>query len=257
MKMHAYAGKGKLAIHSLELSTLVEETRQLLLSAISKKAETRGELKPGVFVDGDPDWMRPLLLCKRGIARARLLKSLMPKKITRSKATPLDISPHTIERRIYLIRGQKVMLDEDLADLYRVENRSLVQAMKRNAERFPSDFMFQLSKGEWHSLRSQIVISKGRGGRRYPPYAFTEQGVAMLATVLKSKRAVLVNVEIIRTFVRLRRVLATHEDLARKFDALEGKYDAQFKVVFDAIRELMKPPPEDSRRSIGFKRHKE
>ena len=181
----------------------------------------------------------------------------MTKKKKATLAHALSIPPQLIERRIYLIRGQKVMLDEDLADLYRVENRALVQAMKRNAERFPSDFMFQLSKGEWHSLRSQIVISKGRGGRRYPPYAFTEQGVAMLSTVLKSKRAVLVNVEIMRAFVRLRRVLATHEDLARKLDALERKYDAQFKVVFDAIRELMKPPPEDAKRSIGFKPQKE
>jgi hypothetical protein len=181
----------------------------------------------------------------------------MPKKKTRSAATVLAISPHTIERRIYLIRGQKVMLDEDLADLYRVENRALVQAMKRNTERFPSDFMFQLSKAEWNSLRSQTVIPKGRGGRRYPPYAFTEQGVAMLSTVLKSKRAVLVNVEIMRAFVRLRRVLATHEDLARKLNALERKYDAQFKVVFDAIRELMKPPPEGPKPRIGFKPHKE
>jgi len=156
-----------------------------------------------------------------------------------------------IEKSILLIRGQKVMLDTDLANLYGVETRTLTQAVKRNAERFPSDFMFQLTRDEFDSLRSQIVISKGKGGRRYRPYAFTEQGVAMLSTVLRSKRAVQVNVEIMRAFVRLRQMLAAHKDLAHKLAALEKKYDEQFKVVFDAIRNLM-TPIEKPRKKIGF-----
>lgn len=159
-----------------------------------------------------------------------------------------------IEQRIFSIRNERVMLDSDLAVLYGVQTRSLVQAVKRNISRFPSDFMFRLTKSEHDNLRSQIVTSKrsGRGGRRYAPYAFTEQGVAMLSSVLKSKRAVNVNIEIMRTFVRLRRILATHADLARKLMTLESKYDAQFKVVFDAIRALMEPPPEPKRKQIGF-----
>ena len=180
----------------------------------------------------------------------------MPKKKPRSAALQLAIPPQLIERRIYLIRGQKVMLDAELAELYRVENRALIQAMKRNIERFPADFMFQLNKDEWRLLRSQIVISSSTwGGRRYPPYAFTEQGVAMLSTVLKSKRAVAVNIEIMRAFVRLRRFLASHDELARKLEALErghGEHDAKINVIFEAIRKLMKPPPDKPKRSIGF-----
>jgi hypothetical protein len=162
-----------------------------------------------------------------------------------------------IEKSILLIRGHKVMLDKDLADLYGVEIRVLVQAVKRNEKRFPEDFVFQLSKEEYDFLRSQIVILKrGRGHhRKYLPYVFTEQGVAMLSSVLKSERAVLVNVEIMRTFVRLRRMLAGHEELARKLAALEKKYDRQFKVVFDAIRELM-APSKPKGRLIGFERQK-
>lgn len=157
-----------------------------------------------------------------------------------------------VERRIFLIRGHKVMLDSGLAELYGVKTEVLNQAVKRNHERFPEDFMFRLTTQETASLRSQFVISKeGRGGRRYLPYAFTEQGVAMLSGVLNSKRAVQVNITIMRAFVKLRRMLATHKDLARKLEELEGKYDAQFKAVFDAIRELMRPP-EPSRRRIGF-----
>jgi ORF6N domain len=156
-----------------------------------------------------------------------------------------------IERRIFLLRGQKVMLSSDLANLDNVEPRALVQALKRNIERFPADFMFQLNDEEFRSLKSQIVTSSWGGLRRAAPYAFTEQGVAMLSSVLHSKRAIQVNIEIMRAFVRLRRMLASHADLARKLDTLETKYDAQFKVVFDAIRELMKPP-EPNRRRIGF-----
>jgi len=159
-----------------------------------------------------------------------------------------------IERAIFMFRGQKVMLDGDLALLYGVETRALVQAVKRNAPRFPVDFMFQLSDDEAEFLRSQTVILKkgGRGEhRKYSPYAFTEQGVAMLSSVLHSPRAVQVNIEIMRAFVRLRQMLATNADLARKLAALEKKYDAQFKVVFEAIRELMSPP-EKPRHRIGF-----
>ena len=157
----------------------------------------------------------------------------------------------SIESSIFLIRGQKVMLSTHLAALYEVEPRALVQAVKRNIERFPSDFMFQLTAEEFGNLKSQIVISSWGGMRRASPYAFTEQGVAMLSSVLRSRRAVRVNIEIMRAFVKLREMLATHKDLARKLEQLERKYDAQFKVVFDAIRQLMAPPQAKGRR-IGF-----
>jgi phage regulator Rha-like protein len=163
-----------------------------------------------------------------------------------------------IERSILLIRGQKVMLDIDLASLYGVETGALVRAVKRNRDRFPTDFMFQLTKEEFDSLRCQIGTSKtaGRGGRRYPPYAFTEQGVAMLSGVLRSKRAVQVNIAIMRAFVRLREILATHKDLARKLEAMERKYDEQFRGVFEAIRQLMEPPePKTGRIGFHAKRH--
>ncbi len=174
------------------------------------------------------------------------------KQNSRELALPL-LSAGFIERRIYLIRKQKVMLDTDLAELYGVETRVLVQAVKRNIERFPSDFMFQLTKEEDELLRSHSVISKtGRGGRRYLPYAFTEQGVAMLSGVLHSPRAVQVNVAIMRTFVKLREMLTTHKGLAQKLEALEKKYDRQFKVVFDAIRQLMGPEEPPKQQRIGF-----
>jgi hypothetical protein len=155
---------------------------------------------------------------------------------------------------IRLIRGERVLLDADLAILYAVPTKALVQATKRNADRFPSDFMFQLTRREHAGLRSQIVTSKNggrRGGRRSPPYAFTEQGVAMLSSVLRSSRAVAVNVEIMRAFVRLRRLMAAHADLAQRLDALEQRYDGHFRVVFNAIRRLMAVPPAPARR-IGF-----
>ena len=156
-----------------------------------------------------------------------------------------------IERSILLIRGQKVMLSTHLAELYEVETRVLNQAVKRNISRFPEDFMFQLNTSEAEQLVSQNVIPHKKYFGGSLPYAFTEQGVAMLSSVLNSERAIKVNIEIMRAFVRLRRMLATHADLARKLEALEKKYDAQFKVVFEAIRELMKPP-ETKRRPIGF-----
>jgi hypothetical protein len=147
-----------------------------------------------------------------------------------------------------------VVLLADLAALYGVETRSLVQAVKRNSARFPADFMFRLTDEEAAILRSQTGISSGaHGGRRYRPYAFTEHGVAMLSTVLRSERAIQVSIEVVRAFVRLRSMLAGNADLARKLAALERKYDVQFKVVFDAIRELMAPSSK-ARRPIGFRR---
>jgi hypothetical protein len=158
-------------------------------------------------------------------------------------ATKRTVIPvERIEQSIFMLRGMRVMFDSDLAVLYGVETRALIQAVHRNIERFPDDFMFQTTKEEFDHLKSQNVISSSRwGGRRYPPYAFTEQGVAMLSTVLRSDRAVLVNVEIMRTFVRFRALLASNADLARRLDRLEKKQDAQFKTVFDAIRRLMAP----------------
>lgn len=162
--------------------------------------------------------------------------------------------------RIRSIRGHKVLLASDLAALYGVQTKALVQAVKRNLERFPSDFAFQLTEQEVRALRSQIVTldeaNNGPQGRgkfaKYVPYAFTEQGVAMLSSVLKSKQAVRVNVEIMRAFVRLRDLIGHNRDLAKRLDDLESKYDRQFKVVFDAIRELMAPPAPAPKRRIGF-----
>jgi len=157
-----------------------------------------------------------------------------------------------VERRIFLIRGEKVMLDSDLAEMYGVVTKTLNRAVRRNRERFPSDFMFELRVKEIALLRYQFGTSNaGRGGRRYRPFVFTEQGVAMLSSVLHSDRAIQVNIAIMRAFVRLRRLLATHRDLARKLDELEQKYDKRFAVVFVAIRRLMAQvdPP---RRRIGF-----
>jgi len=169
--------------------------------------------------------------------------------VNKKSLIPVD----RIEKAILLIRGQKVMLDADLAELYGVETKVLVQAVKRNLERFPEDFMFQLSQEEFGILRSQIVTSSDWGGRRYSPYAFSEQGVAMLSSVLRSRRAIQVNIEIMRAFIRLRQILASHVELARKLDALEKKYDAQFRQVFEAIRQLMSPS-EPKRRPIGFRK---
>lgn len=152
-----------------------------------------------------------------------------------------------VAAQMYVIRGQTVMFDADLAALYGVETRALVQAVKRNAERFPQDFMFQLTDKEAEHLRSQFVTSSW-GGRRYNPYAFTEHGVAMLSSVLRSKRAVEVNITIVRTFVRLRRILATNEDLARKV----AQHDRQIAVLFDQVKHLLEPPPAPKKPPIGF-----
>ncbi len=166
--------------------------------------------------------------------------------------TEISVDILAIERSIRIIRGDKVILDKDLAELYGVETKNLIKAVKRNLDRFPADFMFQLTNQEFADLRFQSGTSSQWGGRRYPPYAFSEQGVAMLSSVLSSSRAVLVNIEIMRTFVRLRRLMASHADLADRLEALEQKYDAQFRAVFDAIRQLM-VPLESEKKSIGFK----
>jgi len=158
-----------------------------------------------------------------------------------------------IESWIFQVRGKKIMLDSDLALLYGVETKVLIQAVKRNKARFPEDFMFQLTKEEFISLRSQTVTSN-RGGRRYLPYAFTEQGVAMLSSVLNSNRAILVNIHIMRAFVNLRRIGLTYIGLKRKIEAIEKKYDAQFKIVFDALKKLLEPPVKE-KRIIGFRTH--
>ena len=171
--------------------------------------------------------------------------------------TPVPIED--ITRGIRILRGHKVLLDEDLATLYGVVTGALIQAVKRNIARFPMDFMFQLTVAEWTALKSQTVISKpGRGGRRFAPYAFTEQGVAMLSSVLGSERAIAVNIEIMRTFVQLRGLLASNKKLARRFEQLEARLDKKLAdhddaiaAVLSAIRQLMNPPT-PKRRSIGF-----
>ena len=156
-----------------------------------------------------------------------------------------------VERMIILVRGEKVMLDRDLAEIYGVETKVLNQAVKRNPSRFPADFMFQLTLGEWNSLRSQSVTLKRGGHRKYLPYAFTEHGALMVANVLNSERAARTSVQVVRAFVKLRQLLASNTELARKLDAMEKKYDARFKVVFDAIRQLMSPSAKP-KREIGF-----
>ena len=178
----------------------------------------------------------------------------------------LALKPENIAQLVFFLRGEKVMFDSDLARLYGVTTKALNQAVARNKTRFPNDFAFRLTGSEFDGLRSQIVTSSpredrlrsqivtsksGRGGRRYRPYAFTEQGVAMLSSVLRSARAVEVNIAIMRTFVQLRRLMDTNRDLARKIEALENKYDEQFAEVFAAIKELVAPPTEPKRR-IGF-----
>ncbi len=164
----------------------------------------------------------------------------------------LVISAGVVDKKILFLRGERVLLDRDLAELYRVKSIALRQAVKRNRTRFPGDFLLQLTKREAAILVSQSVIPSQQSLGGHLPYAFTEQGVAMLSSVLRSKRAVQVNVEIMRAFVRLRAMLSANVDLARKLDQLEMKYDAQFKVVFDAIRQLMTPSAEPPRKRIGY-----
>ncbi len=170
----------------------------------------------------------------------------------------LIIPEQKIAGKIYLFQDRKVMLDSDLAELYEVPTGVLIQAVKRNPARFPEDFMVQLNKKEFGGLRSQFVISKGRGGRRYLPYVFTEQGIAMLSSVLNSERAVQVNIQIMRTFTKMREYLAVHDDLRRKIEGVEKKFSGKFKkhgrqfaAVFEAIRRLAAPSAK-TRRRIGF-----
>jgi hypothetical protein len=163
----------------------------------------------------------------------------------------LPIPAERIEKAILLVRGQKVMLDRDLAELYGVTTGNLNKAVKRNLDRFPPDFMFQLKQEEYESLRFQFGILKKGQHSKYLPYAFTEQGVAMLSSVLRSKRAVHVNIEIMRAFMRLRQFLSAHKELEQKLEEMEMKYDEQFQVVFEAIRQLM-TPPDPPRKRIGF-----
>ncbi|MBA3850445.1 MAG: DNA-binding protein [Opitutus sp.] len=165
---------------------------------------------------------------------------------------PALIAPEVIEARVILLRGEKVLLDFHLAELYGVTTTALNQAVRRNAERFPADFMFQLTADETLALRAGHFAGMKKRALTKPPAAFTEQGVAMLSSVLRSPRAIAVNNGIMRAFVRLRQMIAGHADLARKLAAMEKKYDAQFKAVFDAIRELMTPPTAAEVREIGF-----
>ena len=176
------------------------------------------------------------------------------KSITRGSKAKAVIPTDRIEGSIIVLRGHKVLLDRDLAKLYQVETRTLNQAVTRNIQRFPSDFMFQLNPEEFANLKSQIATSSsGWGGTRKAPRAFTEQGVAMLSSVLKSERAIQVNIEIMRAFVRMRKMLTDHAELARKIENLEKKYDKQFMVVFQAIRQLMEPPSTtSSKEPFGF-----
>lgn len=171
-----------------------------------------------------------------------------------TRAAPL-IPLERIGSAIIFVRGHKVILDSDLADLYGVQTSELNKAVARNPDRFPPDFMFQLSREEDQRLKTELGLGHtGRGGRRTPPYAFTEQGVAMLSSVLNSPRAVAVNIAIMRAFVKLRSLLTDNEKLARKLRAMEKKYDGQFKVVFDTIRAMMEPESEDPKKSkIGFR----
>ncbi len=168
---------------------------------------------------------------------------------------PAEMKPvhfEQIENRIYYLRDLKVMLSMDLALLYQVEPRVLIQAVKRNIDRFPDDFMFQLTQREFEELNIENKVS-GRGGiRRARPYAFTEQGIAMLSTVLNSKKAIEANIQIMRVFVKMRQLIASHSELAQKIESLEGKYDHQFQVVFDALKQILAQPAK-AKRKIGFK----
>jgi hypothetical protein len=179
-----------------------------------------------------------------------------PPTLARSESgSPLAALPgqQSLAQLVHLVRGEKVLLDADLAMLYGVETGALNRAVKRNLDRFPVDFMFQLNDSEWEDLRCQIGISSAHGGRRGTPYAFTEQGVAMLSSVLHSARAVQVNIAIMRTFVQLRRLMDSNRDLARRIDALESRYDEQFSAVFDAIKQLITDDKQrKNKRPIGF-----
>jgi hypothetical protein len=186
------------------------------------------------------NWLRDFARHRRDWRMPRKTSTIVPASA---------ISPPAIEARIYQIRGLRVMLDRDLAEMYGVETGALNRAVARNSSRFPVDFAFVLTNAELESLRFQFGISKARGGRRYMPRVFTEQGVAMLSSVLRSRRAIDVNVAIMRAFAQLREMLSSHKELARRIDELEEKYDGSFATVFDAIRELASPPAGDEHRA--------
>lgn len=183
------------------------------------------------------------------IERVKACPMYFPVSRERRTTTPSELD---VAARIVIVRGHRVLLDEDLAAMYDVPTGRLNEAVGRNLARFPEDFMFRLTTSEVANLKSQIAISSSHGGRRSRPRAFTEQGVAMLSSVLRSPRAVAVNVEVVRTFVRLRRLYGEHAELSRRIDEIEGRFDRRFKVVFDAIRALQAPPPA-IRRPIGFR----
>jgi hypothetical protein len=190
----------------------------------------------------------------RGNAGGHNLRPLKERSLLTMAGKNALVPADAIERKIIWVRGEKVMLDADLARLYGVSTKRLNEQVKRNEDRFPEDFMFQLTPEEDAALRSQNATSKqGRGGRRYRARVFTEHGAMMLASVLNSAIAVRVSIEIVRAFIHLREMLASHKDLARKLETLEKKYDAQFKVVFDAIRQLMQPPVDKPKGRIGFR----
>lgn len=170
----------------------------------------------------------------------------------------MKVTPATVEKMIFIVRGHKVMLDSDLATLYEVETGALNRQVKRNIERFPKDFMFQLTKGEYDTLKCQIGISNGRGGRRTPPFAFTENGVAMLSSVLTSKKAIQVNIAIMRIFSKIRNILASDETLAERLATLEKGTNQLFRIVFQRLDKLEAETPllPKERRKIGLKRKK-
>ena len=175
----------------------------------------------------------------------------MTKKATKKLLVPIE----KIAGKIYLIRGQRIMLDRDLAELYEVETKQLKRAVRRNIDRFPADFMFELTKVELENLRCQIGTSSW-GGTRYMPMGFTEQGVAMLSSVVNSDRAIQVNIQIMRAFTRLRRMLETHKDLKKKLEEMEKKYDEQFQIVFEAIKQLI-TEDEKPKKKIGYVKEKQ
>jgi len=165
-----------------------------------------------------------------------------------NELVPIEV----IVRKIYLIRGQKVMLDRDLAKLYGVEVKQLKRQVRRNIERFPEDFMFEVTIGEYKSVRSQFGTLKKGEHSKYLPYAFTEHGILMLSSVLNSKRAIAVNIQIMRTFTKLNKMALSYKDLKEKIEKMESKYDKQFRIVFQAMKQLLEPPPVPPQRKIGF-----
>ena len=231
---------GDIAIHPLSSDFKLEI--QVVIARLVPN-EVRELIKQSAKIESPLEIPSVQIVPQSGMMRGRRNTTMNDKTI---------IPSEVIEKRIFLIRGQKVMLDRHLAELYGVPTMRLNEAVKRNTKRFPPDFMFQLSVDENDTLISQFAISKGRGGHRKLPFVFTEQGIAMLSSVLKSDRAVLVNFEIMRAFVKLRQLLSTHKDLAAKLEELEKKYDAQFKVVFDATRQIIYTP-EKPKREIGFR----